>query len=91
MTAFRMTPAAFATAVFVALSAPAFAQDYGATQLGTAPDKPVSAQPVSYNGYSCDMVRAKVAESGVTAAYAYARYMGMSHRDISKVRKACAV
>lgn len=56
-----------------------------------ADEKPASVQNAVYNGISCDHVRAKVAESGVTAAYAYARYMGMTSRDIARVRKACSV
>jgi hypothetical protein len=84
---------ALAGSLSIALSASGFAQQdmNPSAAVATGADKSVTAQPVSYNGYSCDMVRAKVAEAGVTAAYAYARYMGLSHRDITRVRKACAV
>lgn len=54
-------------------------------------DKSGTVQNAVYNGISCDHVRAKVAESGVTAAYAFARYMGLTSRDIARVRKACSV
>lgn len=95
MILFLKTPMALAAAFVIATTGSSFAQDFNppspAPSFATNPEKPVTAQPVSYNGYSCDMVRAKVAESGLTAAYAYARYMGLSHRDISKVRKACSV
>ena len=84
-----MTPAVawFASALVVATAAGASA----AEEKAATDDKSSPVQNAVYNGISCDHVRAKVAESGVTAAYAYARYMGLTSRDIARVRKACAV
>ena len=76
-----------ASALIVATAGSAFAWD----EKSTADEKPAAVQNAVYNGISCDHVRAKVAESGVTAAYAYARYMGLTSRDIARVRKACSV
>jgi hypothetical protein len=77
-----------ASALIVATAGNAFARGAKAT---TEEEKPAEVQNAVYNGVSCDHVRAKVAESGVTAAYAYARYMGLTSRDIARVRKACSV